>query len=93
MAGEKVVILTKENFEQEVLNSDKVVMVDFWAPWCGPCRAVSPIIDELAEEYDGRAKVAKNKTTRNSVTIKQYMIKSFHAVNINHIKGYLCIFL
>jgi len=71
MAGEKVVILTKENFEQEVLNSDKVVMVDFWAPWCGPCRAVSPIIDELAEEYDGRAKVAKL-----NVTVKVKLLKS-----------------
>jgi len=71
MAGEKVVILTKENFEQEVLNSDKVVMVDFWAPWCGPCRAVSPIIDELAEEYDGR-----QKWQSLMLTVKVKLLKS-----------------
>ncbi|GAE88324.1 thioredoxin [Acetivibrio straminisolvens] len=71
MAGEKVTILTKENFEQEVLNSDKVVLVDFWAPWCGPCRAVAPIIDELADEYDGKAKVAKlNVDSEGEVTEK-----------------------
>ncbi len=53
-----VLTITKENFEQEVINSEKTVLIDFWAPWCGPCRMVSPIVDEIAEEND-RIKVGK----------------------------------
>ena len=52
-------ILTKENFEQEVLSSDKPVLVDFWATWCGPCRMIAPVIESIAEEYDGVYKVGK----------------------------------
>lgn len=59
MAGEKIVVLTKDNFEKLVVNEDKPVLVDFWASWCGPCRAVAPVIGELAEEYDGKAVIAK----------------------------------
>lgn len=51
--------LTQDNFEQEVLKADKPVLVDFWAPWCGPCRMVSPIVEEIAGEVAGRAKVGK----------------------------------
>ena len=51
--------LHAENFEQEVVNADRPVCIDFWAPWCGPCRMLSPVIEELAEEYSGRAKVCK----------------------------------
>lgn len=53
------IILTKENFEAEVLNSDLPVLVDFWASWCGPCKMLAPIISEIAEEYKGKVKVAK----------------------------------
>jgi thioredoxin 1 len=55
----RVVTLTAETFDREVLASDRPVLVDFWAPWCGPCRMVAPSVEQLAEEYDGRAKIAK----------------------------------
>jgi len=51
--------ITRENFEREVMNSDKPVLIDFWAPWCGPCRMLSPTISEIAEEYKGKVKVGK----------------------------------
>jgi thioredoxin 1 len=54
-----VIKITKENFNSEVLKSDVPVLIDFWAPWCGPCRALSPLIDEIAEEANGKFKVGK----------------------------------
>ena len=57
--------LTQDNFKREVLDGGKPVVVDFWAPWCGPCRMLSPVIDELADEYDGRVMVAKLNTDEN----------------------------
>ncbi|MFQ7473938.1 MAG: thioredoxin family protein, partial [Anaerovoracaceae bacterium] len=51
--------ITKENFENEVINSDRPVLIDFWAAWCGPCRMIAPVIKEIAEESDGKFKVAK----------------------------------
>src|SRR6185436_6772739 len=59
MSSPLIVNLTQENFAQEVLQSTTPVLVDFWAEWCGPCKMIAPILDELADEYDGRVKIGK----------------------------------
>ena len=59
MASLNVVTLTQENFPKEVLQSPVPILVDFWAEWCGPCKMIAPILDELAEEYDGRIRIGK----------------------------------
>ncbi len=68
--------VTDGSFETEVLKSDKPVLVDFWAPWCGPCRMVAPVVEELAEEYDGKVKFLKLNTDDNVNTAAQYGIRS-----------------
>ena len=74
MAQEMVKVLTVENFEKEVLQVAEPVLVDFWAPWCGPCRMVSPIIDELAEEYAGKAVVGKVNIDEQEALALQYNV-------------------
>lgn len=71
----KVITLTDNNFEQEVLNSDKPVLVDFWAAWCGPCRMVSPIVDEIAEET-AAVKVCKLNVDEQSSLAGKYEVMS-----------------
>ena len=59
MANQNVIMLNEDNFRQEVLKSEMPVLVDFWAAWCGPCKMVGPIVEELANDYAGKAKVCK----------------------------------
>ena len=70
------ITLTDENFEQEVLESDKPVLVDFWATWCGPCMMLSPIIEEIAEEYSDFLKVGKVNVDEQPVTSLEYKVSS-----------------
>jgi thioredoxin 1 len=72
----KVVEVTDKNFAEEVLESDLPTEVDFWAPWCGPCRMVSPIYDKLAKEYEGRFKFCKINVDENQHTAVEYQIMS-----------------
>ncbi len=68
--------VTDADFESEVLKSDLPVLVDFWAPWCGPCRMVAPVVEELAGEYDGKVKFVKLNTDDNIETASRYGIRS-----------------
>ncbi|MEO0407979.1 MAG: thioredoxin [Cyanobacteria bacterium P01_A01_bin.135] len=74
--------VTDSSFEKEVLENDVPVLVDFWAPWCGPCRMVAPVVDEIAEQYDGKVKVVKVNTDENPSVASTYGIRSIPTLMI-----------
>jgi thioredoxin 1 len=94
MASPNVMEFTTENWENEVVRTDKPVLVDFWAPWCGPCRALTPVVDRLADAFAGRAKVGKLNVDDHASIAVRYGVSSIPRIFIfqgteNPLKSYL----
>jgi len=80
MASDKIMQVTDDAFERDVLKADVPVLVDFWAPWCAPCRAIAPIMEALAEKYEGRIKVAKINVDENNEVAGRFRITAIPTV-------------
>ena len=80
MASDKVMSVDKESFDKEVIKCNEPVLVDFWAQWCGPCRAVAPLMDELANEYDDKIKIVKVNVDDAGELASQYRIMSIPTI-------------
>src|ERR1700679_2187116 len=76
MASPLICALTQDNFEKEVLQSQSPVLVDFWAEWCGPCKMIAPLLDELADEYDGKVKIGKVNIDEQQSLAAEYGIRA-----------------
>lgn len=80
MAGKNVIEFTDDNWQSEVLESDTPVLVDFWAPWCGPCKAVGPVVEALAADYEGKVKVGKLNVDNARGVATKYQIRSIPTI-------------
>ena len=80
--SENIIHVTDGDFEQKVLNADVPVLVDYWAEWCGPCKMIAPIVDEIADEYNGRLKVAKLDIDQNAAMPQQYGVRGIPTLMI-----------
>jgi thioredoxin 1 len=76
MAGLNIINLTQDNFSKEVLESSTPILVDFWAEWCGPCKMIAPVLDELADEYDGRVKIGKVNIDNEQGLAAEYGVRA-----------------
>ena len=70
--NDKIKVVTDDSFEADVIGASQLVLVDFWAPWCGPCKALAPVLDEIADEYDGKVTIAKINVDENDQTPPKY---------------------
>ncbi len=78
----KTITITDDNFDEEVTKSDKPVLIDFWATWCGPCKMIAPIVEELVDEYEGKAKIGKLDVDNNQQTAIKFGVRSIPTILI-----------